>query len=84
MISQYNEQSGVKNLMNIIGKRLTIQGFIIGDHTKEISEEFFAWMGEHGKDLQYETTIANGLESIPEAFIGMMNGKNIGKQLVKV
>jgi NADPH-dependent curcumin reductase CurA len=37
-----------------------------------------------GGKLKYRETIAHGIESAPEAFLGLLKGKNFGKQLVKL
>lgn len=44
--------------------------------------ELAAWVGQ-GR-IKYRETIAEGLENAPEAFIGMLAGRNFGKQLVRV
>ncbi|KAF9367209.1 hypothetical protein BGX21_007676, partial [Mortierella sp. AD011] len=43
MISQYNSTQpyGIKNLLNVVGKRLTIRGFIVSDYYEQCFEEFF-------------------------------------------
>ncbi|KAJ3219338.1 hypothetical protein HK099_004735 [Clydaea vesicula] len=85
MISQYNGAAyGVKNLFNVIGKRLLLQGFIVGDHYN-IFPEFLNWMMENTSDgsFFYETTISEGIENAPKAFIGLLKGENTGKQLIK-
>ncbi|KAJ3003947.1 UNVERIFIED_CONTAM: hypothetical protein HDU68_005417 [Siphonaria sp. JEL0065] len=87
MISQYNGAGdGIKNLMQVIPKRILIQGFLQTDFVKDHHEDFLKWMFEHAMDgsFVYEQTVAEGIESLPEAFIGMMAGKNTGKQLVKL
>ncbi|KAF9204595.1 hypothetical protein BGZ49_005112 [Haplosporangium sp. Z 27] len=88
MISQYNTTTpyGVKNLMNIVGKRLTIRGFIVADFYEQYHEEFFREVRElllSGK-IVYRVDEAKGIEAAPEAFVGVLKGKNFGKQVVTV
>ncbi len=69
----------------IIGRRLTIQGFIVTDHVeagKEYVSKAIQWLAE-GK-LKYHETIAEGIENAPSAFIDLLQGKNIGKQIVRL
>lgn len=88
MISQYNakEKYGVQNMLLILEKRLRMQGFLVGDHAKEVQEEFektvISWLIE-GK-LTYREDVADGITSAPTAFVGMLQGKNLGKQVVKI
>lgn len=88
MIANYNDeelQPGPRGMAAIIGRRLTIQGFIVMDHMDagtEYIRKATRWLGE-GK-LQYQETIAEGIENAPLAFIEMLKGKNIGKQIVKL
>lgn len=88
MIEQYNlEESpaGPNNLINIVGKRLKISGFVILDET-DLQAEFVKQMSQwiaKGK-IHYKETILEGLESAPEAFLGLFKGQNIGKMLVKL
>ncbi len=88
MISNYNDQelqSGPRGRTIIIGRRLTIQGFIVTDHL-EVGKEYVSnaiqWLAE-GK-LKYHETIAEGIENAPSAFIDLLQGKNIGKQIVRL
>ena len=88
MISDYNmedPQPGPRGMMLIIGRRLTIRGFIVSDHPKwcdEYVKKAIGWLKE-GK-LNYRETIAEGIESAPQAFIDMLKGKNTGKQIVQL
>ena len=87
MISQYNreEPEGIHNLMLVVGKRLRIEGFIVSD-SQEMKEDFIRdmskWMLE-GK-IKYRETVADGIEQTPQAMLDMLQGKNFGKQVVKV
>lgn len=88
MIAHYNDeepQPGPRGMMLIVGRRLTIRGFIVTDHP-DICEEYIAkavgWIKE-GK-LKYRETIAEGIENAPGAFIDMLKGKNTGKQIVQL
>ncbi len=88
MISTYNDeelQPGPRGMTVIIGRRLTIQGFIVTDHLeagKEYVSKAIRWLAE-GK-LKYRETIAEGIENAPSAFIDLLQGKNIGKQIVRL
>ena len=88
MIAHYNDDTprpGPRNLPLITSKRLRLQGFIVSDHLERMPhfiEEMSGWIRD-GRVKQRET-VAHGIENAPEAFIGMLKGENIGKQLVKV
>ncbi len=69
----------------ILVNRLKVQGFIISEHM-EIWPEALKELGTlvaTGK-LRARESIAHGIESAPEAFLGLLKGKNFGKQLVKL
>jgi len=69
----------------ILTSRLRVEGFIISDHM-DCWPEALAELGPmvaSGR-LKYRETIAEGLESAPEAFLGLLKGKNFGKQLVRL
>ena len=87
LISQYNEPrpKGLDNLVMLLINRVKLQGFIVSDYASRSSQavaELAGWVRE-GK-IKYRETIANGIEDAPRAFIGMLKGENIGKQLVKL
>ena len=88
MISQYNTQSpyGVRNLTNIVGKRLTMRGFIVSDFAAECGADFAKDVGSWlvNGEIIYKEDIAVGLDNAPDAFVGMLQGKNFGKQVVKI
>ena len=69
----------------ILTKRMTIEGFIISEHM-EAWPEALAELGQlvATRQLTYRETIAHGLAAAPEAFIGMLKGRNFGKQLVQL
>ena len=65
--------------------RLKVEGFIVSEHM----EDWPAALAELGgmvatKQLKYRETVADGLASAPEAFMGLLKGRNFGKQLVKL
>jgi NADPH-dependent curcumin reductase CurA len=89
-VSQYDQASpqngprGVPGL--IVTKRLTLKGFIVMDFNKKEQEEaeknLLNWINE--KKIIPAEDIMNGLESTPMALIGLLNGDNKGKRLVKI
>ena len=92
IISAYNSTelpSGpnlIPSLMrSILVKRLTFRGFIVWDFAnqeKEALQQLAKWV-KQGK-LHYLEDIVDGLENAPEAFIGLFDGKNFGKLVVRV
>ncbi|WP_431875304.1 NADP-dependent oxidoreductase [Micromonospora marina] len=88
MISQYNAtepQPAPRNLALVIGKRLTLRGFLVGDHghlRDQFVQEMAGWLRE-GR-LSYDETIVDGIEQAPEAFLGLLRGENLGKMLVRL
>jgi NADPH-dependent curcumin reductase CurA len=87
-ISRYNDETptpGPRNLFLVIGKRLTIRGFIVLDWVDRMPEyitEVSRYLVE-GKLLAKETVV-DGLERAPQAFIDLLRGENIGKMIVKL
>jgi NADPH-dependent curcumin reductase len=69
----------------ILTNRLKVEGFIVSEHMEvwpEALKELGTLVGT-GK-LRPRETIAQGLEAAPEAFLGLLKGRNFGKQLVKL
>ena len=88
MIARYNDDTplpGPTNMTQIVAKKLMIQGFIVSDHfdlQTQFIQDLSGWMMA-GK-VKTRDTIYEGIEKTPDAFIGLFEGKNIGKMLVKV
>jgi NADPH-dependent curcumin reductase CurA len=87
LIASYEgeEQSSFDDLRIMLVKRAMIRGFIVSDHlalwgqaVRELTE-----LAATGK-LKWRESVAEGIESAPSAFLGMLKGKNFGKQLVKL
>jgi NADPH-dependent curcumin reductase len=87
LISQYNEvrPHGLDNLVMLLINRVKLQGFILSDYATRNDQPMkeLAQLVREGK-IKYRETIANGIEDAPRAFIGLLKGENIGKQLVKL
>jgi NADPH-dependent curcumin reductase CurA len=87
-ISQYNldaPEMGPRQTWNFIVKRLTMRGFLVfdfADRHDEALRELAGWMRE-GR-LSYREDIVTGLQRAPAAFIGMLQGDNIGKRLIQL
>ena len=69
----------------MIVKQAKVEGFLVSAYAKRFPEglEHLARWLKEGK-LKYREDIAQGIESAPQAFIGMLRGKNEGKQLVQL
>ena len=86
MIAGYDGQPlPMANPSLILRSRLMIQGFIVSEHMEiwpEALKELGGMVGS-GKFRPRES-VAQGIESAPDAFLGLLKGKNFGKQIVKV
>jgi NADPH-dependent curcumin reductase len=86
MIAGYNgAPMPMANPALILVNRLKLEGFIVSEHMQLWPEALkeLGTLVATGK-LKYRETIAQGLASAPAAFIGLLKGKNFGKQLVKL
>jgi NADPH-dependent curcumin reductase CurA len=86
MISGYDGQPiPLQQPQLILQSRLTIEGFIVSEHMEVWPEALkeLATLVATGK-LKYRESVAEGLAAAPEAFLGLLKGRNFGKQLVKL
>ncbi len=88
-ISTYNAAgappAGLRNQFKIVGRRLTLRGFIASDHMGQMRafrEQIGPWLRD-GRIVERQTVV-DGLERAPEAFIAMLRGENVGKMLVRL
>src|SRR5690242_15627199 len=91
LIAHYNDTEAkppkwaAAMMRNILTKRLTFHGFIVSDFAArhgDFIKDMSAWVRE-GK-VKYKEFVTEGLDSAPDAFIGLLKGANFGKQLVRV
>jgi NADPH-dependent curcumin reductase CurA len=70
----------------VLTRSLTVRGFIqsefVESHGRDFVKDMTSWVADGS--VRYREDVAEGLESAPEAFVGMLRGKNFGKQLVRV
>jgi NADPH-dependent curcumin reductase CurA len=87
MIEDYNRGSAhvFRHAMKIVGARLTLKGFIYTDFLAELPA-FHRDMGEwiaRGQ-VKLRETVRDGIEAMPQAFLDLFSGANIGKMLVRL
>lgn len=87
LMAQYNLTSPHPgpDLTRLLKSRITVRGFIISDHFARIPDAIkqMAEKVAAGK-ISYRTDVTEGLENAPGAFIGMLQGRNFGKTVVKI
>ena len=86
LIAGYDgEPMPINNVRAFLAMRLSLRGFIISDHL-DLWPQGLDELGTlvAAGHLKFRETVAQGLASAPEAFIGLLKGKNFGKQLVKL
>ena len=87
MVAEYNdvEPRPGPNLMAAVRKRLKIQGFIVSDQRQRFAEyRAMAAPLVRSGELKYREDIVDGLDRAPAAFIGLLQGRNFGKLLIKL
>lgn len=88
MIAQYNSTEatpGPRNMALIIGKRLRLQGVLVGDHAAlqpQFVEDVSGWI--RSGELKYGETVVEGIENGYDAFVGLLRGENTGKMIVSL
>jgi NADPH-dependent curcumin reductase CurA len=87
-ISGYNEKEpppGPRNLMNLVIQRGRMEGFIVIDYAARFGEAI-AQLGEwiRAGRIQQREDIQHGLENAPKTFLRLFQGRNVGKQLLKL
>ncbi|KAI8140403.1 hypothetical protein BJV82DRAFT_562839 [Fennellomyces sp. T-0311] len=88
-ITQYEDlKTGypVSNLHKVMSKALIVQGFHFSQYTDELEDEFLNTVAKWLKEgsIKYAETIVQGIENVPQALADVVDGKNFGKQIVKV
>lgn len=87
-IAHYNDEetpTGPRKLPQLIAPRARVQGLLVGDYATrfgEATEQLAQWVASG--DIQHRETVVEGLERAPDAFLGLFEGTNIGKQVVRV
>lgn len=87
-VAGYNDEApapGPRNLMMLVSKRLTLRGFIVSDH-REAASEFYRRAGDWvaSGDLVWRETVVDGIDEAVPGFLGMLDGANTGKMLVRL
>ncbi|KAK4158955.1 hypothetical protein QBC43DRAFT_328136 [Cladorrhinum sp. PSN259] len=92
MISQYNlpaeERTGPKNIFKIVSKRLDFRGFIVGDpgfadkYTQDHQQKLQKWLADGSVKAKLHVT--EGIDNAAEGLVGMLEGKNFGKAVLKI
>jgi hypothetical protein len=87
MIEGYNKPEPMcfKYIMRVMAMRIRLKGFIIFDYFPRMAE-FYAEIGRWlaSGAVKSRETVVEGLENMPDAFLGLFKGENVGKMLVKV
>ncbi|MFH8349492.1 NADP-dependent oxidoreductase [Streptomyces sp. NPDC018045] len=87
-ISTYNATTapqGPRNMTELVKKRLTLRGFEVGDHAglrPRFERAAARWLADG--QLTFRETVEDGIDRAVDAFLGMMDGRNIGKMLVRL
>ena len=87
-ISRYQAEglpTGPANYMNLIFQRATMSGFLMSDYVSEAPKALArleAWI--RNGDIQFKEDVQQGFDNIPATLMRLFEGKNFGKQLLKL
>ncbi len=91
-ISQYNlpaeDRYSIKNLMQVVSKRLTMRGFIVSDpdfgpkYAVDHQTKMQKWLADGSIVAKLDVT--EGIDNAAEGLVGILEGKNFGKAVVKI
>ncbi|MFZ3035475.1 MAG: NADP-dependent oxidoreductase [Parvibaculum sp.] len=88
-VSEYNrgpdELVGIRNVTRFITHKLRMEGLVVFDYFKRFraaQEAMAAWI--HGGQQQYTEDISDGIEGSAAAFVGLFEGENHGRRLIRV
>ncbi|CAK7222819.1 hypothetical protein SBRCBS47491_004992 [Sporothrix bragantina] len=93
VIADYNkapgeERTGIKELFRFVQKRIKLQGFLVGDpdfgpkYAAEHQENIQKWL--HEGSFKSKLFVTDGIDHAAEGFVGMLEGRNFGKAVLKV
>ncbi|KAK4222426.1 hypothetical protein QBC38DRAFT_82035 [Podospora fimiseda] len=92
MISQYNltpeERTGPKNIFQVVSKRLEMRGFIVSDagfgdkYAQDHQQKLQKWLAEGS--VKAKLSITEGIDNAAEGLVGLLEGKNFGKAVLKI
>ncbi|HVM37059.1 MAG TPA: NADP-dependent oxidoreductase [Sphingomicrobium sp.] len=87
MIGGYNssEPMALRYIMRVIAMRIRLQGFIYTDYAPRLGEfyrDMSSWIA--AGQVQSRDTIFDGIEAMPDAFLGLFTGANTGKMLIRL
>lgn len=91
-ISDYNkpagQKSGIKDVFRFVQKRILMQGFLVSDpefgrsYSPEHQKNIQKWLQEG--TFKSKLSVTEGIDHAAEAFVGMLEGKNFGKAVLKI
>ena len=88
-ISEYNkpaaERTGLRNVVAFIGQRLRMEGLVVFDYSRRFPDaiaEMSDWIRQ-GR-LKFREEISQGMETLPDLFIGLLSGRNFGRPLAQI
>ncbi|MFE1171418.1 NADP-dependent oxidoreductase [Streptomyces sp. NPDC058773] len=76
---------GPRNMVELVKKRITLRGFEVGDHAHlrpRFAEEMGGWLADG--NITFRETVEDGIAHAVRAFLGLMDGRNTGKMVVRL